>query len=59
MVVAANQSQRPNGGHDGKHRRGQRGDCIGRLPDHHIVRVAMDRAVTVGHRQRLTQGVDS
>jgi len=24
VVVAANQSQRPNGGHDGKHRRGQR-----------------------------------
>jgi hypothetical protein len=33
-------------------------DGIGRLPTHHIVRVAVHRPVTVGHRQRLTQGVD-
>ena len=33
-------------------------DRIGRLPTHYIIRVAMDRAVTVGHRQCLAQGVD-
>ncbi len=41
------------------HPTAQGGDGIGRLPTHHIILVAMDRAVTVGHRQRLTQGVDS
>ena len=34
-------------------------DRIGRLPTHHIIRIAMDRAITVGHHQRLTQRVDS
>ena len=41
------------------HPTAQGGDGIGRLPTHYIIRVAMDRAVTVGHRQCLAQRVDS
>ena len=33
-------------------------DRIRSLPAHHIVRVSVHRPVPVGHRQRLTQGVD-
>ena len=36
----------------------QRGDGIGGLAANHIVGVGVDRAIAVGHRQCLAQGVD-
>lgn len=40
------------------HAPAQGGDGIGCLAANHIVRVRVDRTVTVGHGQRLTQGID-
>ena len=40
------------------HPAAQSGDSVRGLTSHHIVGVSVHRAVPVGHRQRLTQGVD-